>query len=116
MLAQVLERAGHEAQCLPLSTTEEMLAQVKSEKPEVVCISALPPFAIPHVRSLFAKLHAQNPKLQIIVGLWRFSGDPSKLNRRLGLAEGFTAFTTLAEIVEALHGAPAATPEPIAAS
>jgi predicted PurR-regulated permease PerM/methylmalonyl-CoA mutase cobalamin-binding subunit len=116
MLAQVLERAGHEAQCLPLSTTEEMLAQVKSEKPEVVCISALPPFAIPHVRSLFAKLHAQNPKLQIIVGLWRFSGDPSKLNRRLGLAEGFTAFTTLAEIVEALQGAPAATPEPIAAS
>ena len=116
MLAQVLERAGHEAQCLPLSTTEEMLAQVKSEKPEVVCISALPPFAIPHVRSLFAKLHAQNPKLQIIVGLWRFSGDPSKLSRRLGLAEGFTAFTTLAEIVEALQGAPAATPEPIAAS
>jgi predicted PurR-regulated permease PerM/methylmalonyl-CoA mutase cobalamin-binding subunit len=116
MLAQVLERAGHEAQCLPLSTTEEMLAQVKSEKPEVVCISALPPFAIPHVRSLFAKLHAQNPKLQIIVGLWRFSGDPSKLSRRLGLAEGFTAFTTLAEIVEVLQGAPASTPEPIAAS
>jgi len=116
MLAQVLERAGHAAQCLPLSTTEEMLAQVKSEKPDVVCISALPPFAIPHVRSLFAKLHSRDPKLQIIVGLWHFSGDPSKLNRRLGLSEGFTAFTSLAQIVEALQGAPAATSEPVAAS
>jgi predicted PurR-regulated permease PerM len=116
MLAQVLERAGHEAQCLPLSTAEEMLAQVKSSKPDVVCISALPPFAIPHVRSLFAKLHTQNPKLQIIVGLWHFSGDPLKLSRRLGLAEGFRAFTTLAETVEAIQGAPATTSETIAVS
>jgi predicted PurR-regulated permease PerM len=116
MLAQVLERAGHEAQCLPLCTTEEMLAQVKSEKPDVVCISALPPFAIPHVRSLFAKLHAQNPKLQIIVGLWHFSGDPSKLSRRLGLSEGFRAFTTLAEIVETLQGTPTPSSEPVEAS
>lgn len=116
MLAQVLERAGHEAQCLPLSTTEEMLAQVKSEKPDVVCISALPPFAIPYVRSLFAKLHAQNPKLQIIVGLWHFSGDPSKLSRRLGLSEGFRAFTTLAEIVGTLQGTPTPSSEPVAAS
>jgi predicted PurR-regulated permease PerM len=116
MLAQVLERASHEAECLPLSTTEEMLAQVKSEKPDVVCISALPPFAIPHVRSLFAKLHAQNPKLQIIVGLWHFSGDPSKLSRRLGLSEGFRAFTTLAEIVETLQGSPTPSSEPVATS
>ena len=116
MLAQVLERAGHEAQCQPVSSTDEMLAAVKNEKPDVVCISALPPFAIPHVRTLFAKLHAQNPKLQIIVGLWRFSGDPAKLTRRLGLTEGFKAFTTLAEIVEALQPIQVAASEPVAAS
>ena len=32
------------------------------------------------------------------MGLWNFSDDPLKVNRRLGLAEGARAFTTLAEI------------------
>lgn len=107
MLAQVLERAGHQAQCVPLSTPAEMLAQLKEEKPEIICISALPPFAIPHVRSLYAKLRAQDPKVKIIVGLWRFSGDPANASRRLGLAEGSRAFTTLAEFIQELQPATA---------
>src|SRR5271170_1083517 len=81
MLAQVLETAGHQAQCIPLGTSAEMLAQVKEEKPDVVCISALPPFAIPHARSLYAKLRAQDSKLRIIVGLWNYSDDASKVSR-----------------------------------
>ncbi|MGB8800536.1 MAG: AI-2E family transporter [Candidatus Acidiferrales bacterium] len=105
MLAQVLETAGHRAQSIPLGTASEMLAHVKEEKPDVVCISALPPFAIPHVRSLYAKLRAQDEKLRIAVGLWNFSDDPLKVNRRLGLAEGARAFTTLAEIRQELEGA-----------
>lgn len=107
MLAQVLERAGHQAQCVPLGTAAEMLEQLKAGKPDIVCISALPPFAIPHVRSLYAKLRAQEPDLKIIVGLWRFSGDPANASRRLGLAEGSRAFTTLAEFIQELQ------PEPI---
>ena len=106
MLAQVLETAGHQAQCVPLGTAAEMLAQVKEEKPDVVCISALPPFAIPHARSLYGKLRAQDSKLRIVVGLWNFSDDPLKVNRRLGLAEGSRAFTTLAELRQELEGAP----------
>ena len=31
MLAQLIERAGHEAQCVPLGSAAEMLAQVKEE-------------------------------------------------------------------------------------
>jgi hypothetical protein len=110
MLAQVLEMAGHQAQCVPLGTAAEMLAQVKEEKPDVVCISALPPFAIPHARALYAKLRAQDSDLRVIVGLWNFSDDPLKVNRRLGLAEGSHAFTTLAELRQALEGAPNAVP------
>jgi predicted PurR-regulated permease PerM len=107
MLAQVLERAGHQAQCVPLSTPAEMLAQLKEEKPDIICISALPPFAIPHVRSLYAKLRAQDSNVRIIVGLWRFSGDPANASRRLGLSEGSRAFTTLAEFVQELQPAAA---------
>jgi predicted PurR-regulated permease PerM len=113
MLAQVLETAGHRALCVPLGTAAEILAQVKDEKPDVVCISALPPFAIPHARTLYAKLRAQDSKLRIVVGLWNFSDDPSKVSRRLGLSEGARAFTTLAELRQALEGAPDAVPDPI---
>jgi len=112
MLAQVLEIAGHQAQCVPLDTAAEMLAQVKDEKPDVVCISALPPFAIPHARSLYAKLRAQDSKLRILVGLWHFSDDAAKVSRRLGLSEGSRAFTTLAELRQELQTAPDAIPVP----
>lgn len=112
MLAQVLEMGGHQAQYVPLGTAAEMLAQVKEEKPDVVCISALPPFAIPHARALYAKLRAQDSNLRIIVGLWNFSDDPLKVNRRLGLIEGTHAFATLAELRQALEGAPSAVPVP----
>jgi predicted PurR-regulated permease PerM len=117
MLAQVLEIAGHQAQCVPLGTSAEMLAQVKDEKPDVVCISALPPFAIPHARSLYAKLRAQDSKLKILVGLWHFSDDAGKVSRRLGLSEGSRAFTTLAELRQELQTAPDAisVPEPAVA-
>jgi len=114
MLAQVLETAGHQAQCVPLGTAAEMLAQVKEERPDVVCISALPPFAIPHARSLYAKLRAQDSKLRVVVGLWNFSADPLKVNRRLGLAEGSRAFTTLAELRQELEGAADVVPAAVA--
>ena len=114
MLAQVLETAGHQAQCVPLGTAAEMLAQVKEERPDVVCISALPPFAIPHARSLYAKLRAQDSRLRVVVGLWNFSADPLKVNRRLGLAEGSRAFTTLAELRQELEGAADVVPAAVA--
>ncbi len=116
MLAQVLETAGHQAQFIPLGTAAEMLAQVKEEKPDVVCISALPPFAIPHARTLYAKLRGQDSSLRIIVGLWNFSDDPLKVSRRLGLAEGARAFATLSELRQALEGTlePAAAPVSVA--
>jgi predicted PurR-regulated permease PerM len=108
MLAQVLERAGHRAQCIPLGATAEMLEQIREARPDVVCISALPPFAVPHVRSLYAKLRSQQPQLRILVGLWHFSGDPGKISRRLGLTDGSQTFNTLGEFIAELKGAPAA--------
>jgi predicted PurR-regulated permease PerM len=112
MLAQVLERAGHRAQCISVDTAGEMLAQITDAHPDVVCISALPPFAVPHVRSLYAKLRAQQPDLRILVGLWHFSGDASKISRRLGLSNGSHTFSTLGEFIAELKPAPTADPVP----
>ncbi|HXN29629.1 MAG TPA: AI-2E family transporter [Candidatus Acidoferrales bacterium] len=112
MLAQVLERVGHRAQCISVDNASEMLAQIRDAHPDVVCISALPSFAVPHVRSLYAKLRAQQPDLRILVGLWHFSGDRSKISRRLALSDGSQTFTTLAEFIEQLKPAPTADPVP----
>ena len=103
MLAQLLQRAGHQAECLEVGNAEHTLAQIARQKPDVVCISALPPFAIPAVRALYGRMHGQNPNQKIIVGLWHFSGDSTKLGRRLALKDDSQVFTTLAELVHAVQ-------------
>jgi predicted PurR-regulated permease PerM len=103
MLAQLLQRAEHQAECLEVGSADQMLAQIARLKPDIVCISALPPFAIPAVRALYGRMHGQNPKQKIIVGLWHFSGDSTKLGRRLALKDDSQVFTTLAELVHAVQ-------------
>jgi predicted PurR-regulated permease PerM len=100
LLAQLLERHGHLAQSIPIGTTQEMLSQVKDAKPSVVCISALPPFALNHARALYAKLRAQSPQVQVLVCLWHFEGDPQKVMARLRLAPGHGFFTTLPQVLQ----------------
>jgi methanogenic corrinoid protein MtbC1 len=113
MLAQLLQGAGHQAECLPVESSEHMLAQIPEEKPDIVCISALPPFAIPAVRALYAKMRTQNPGRKILVGLWHFSGDSTKLSRRLAVKGDSRAFTTLAELVHEVQEMSVPTPQPI---
>jgi len=113
MLAQLLQRAGHQAECLEVGNSEHMLAQIPRQKPDIVCISALPPFAIPAVRALYGRMHGQNPNQKIIVGLWHFSGDSTKLGRRLALKDDSRVFTTLAELVHEVKELSATTPQPV---
>jgi predicted PurR-regulated permease PerM len=100
LLAQLLERQGHRAQSIAIGTTAEMLAQVAELNPAVVCISALPPFAVNHARALYAKLRAQSPDLYIAVCLWHFEGDSEKAAIRLKLTRGHGVFTTLPQILK----------------
>jgi predicted PurR-regulated permease PerM len=113
MLAQLLQRAGHQAQCLPVESPEHMLAQIPKEKPDIVCISALPPFAIPAVRALYARMRAQNPNQKILVGLWHFSGDSTRLGQRLALKDDSRAFTTLADLIHEVQEMSAPAPQPV---
>jgi AI-2E family transporter len=75
LLARLLVRRGHKAQSISIATTAEMLAQVAKLEPRTVCISALPPFAVNHVRALYSKLQTQSPDLHIVVCLWHFEGN-----------------------------------------
>src|SRR5208282_3889315 len=99
LLAQLLERNGQKAQSIPIGTTAEMLSQVAELNPEVVCISALPPFAVNHARALYAKLRAQAPGLYIALCLWHFEADARKAANRLKLSTGHGFFTTLPQVM-----------------
>lgn len=99
MLAQLLERPGHTAHCVHYGTPFEITKQVQFERPDVVCISALPPFVISHTRSLYRTLRAQSPQLKIIVGLWNFPGDLNKVARRIGMINDSEPLTKLADVV-----------------
>jgi hypothetical protein len=86
MLAQLLRRAGHEATVIAIGTAREMLEQLSELKPEIVCISALPPFALLHARDLYRKVRATyGSRARVIIGLWNFSGDAGKAATRLNI-------------------------------
>jgi predicted PurR-regulated permease PerM len=100
LLAQLLERQGQRAQSIRIGTTSEMLSQVAESNPWLVCISALPPFAMDHARALYTKLRAHSPELKIVICLWHFEGDPQKAATRLKLAKGHGFFTTLPQVLQ----------------
>jgi predicted PurR-regulated permease PerM len=102
LLAQLLRRNGHRAQSIPIGTTAEMLSQVAELNPGVVCISALPPFAVNHARALYAKLRMQSPGLYVALCLWHFEGDVQKATNRLKLRKGHGFFTTLPQVLQSI--------------
>jgi predicted PurR-regulated permease PerM len=99
MLTQLLERAGYHAQAIPIGTTADMLAQVKEAAPDIVCISALPPFALLHARDLYKRVRSNVQNVKIIVGLWKFSGDPIKAAARFNIVGDDKLAITLAQTV-----------------
>jgi predicted PurR-regulated permease PerM len=110
MLVQLLEKNGLRASCVPLQRNAEMISRVMLARPDVVCISALPPFALVHARALYNKLRAQSPNMKIFVGLWNYPGDIERIASRLQLAEGSRMAITLSEVVNELAGPAEATP------
>lgn len=100
MLAQILDRAGYEANAVPLRAVSDMLHETDALRPDIVCISALPPYAISHARLLYRSLHSQWPELKVVVGLWKFSGDPRLALSRIGMKDEGSILTSLPQVVQ----------------
>ena len=103
VLCQLLEREGFDALSWPVSTPAELLLQVEALKPAVVCISALPPFAIEHARALYGKLRARFAEIDIIVCFWQIEGDSQKVAGRFKLKGRDQVITTLAGVINRLR-------------
>ena len=104
MLAHLLELAGFATVSLPVLTfPADILEDLSIQDNDVVCISALPPFALMNARSLSKRLRVSFPKLRIVVGLWNFSGGGVKSEERLEAAFAVEVVTTLAQAVERIQ-------------
>jgi predicted PurR-regulated permease PerM len=101
MLAQLLERAGHGVLSLPVgSPVEEILTNLLPEPQDVVCISALPPFAFAQARTLCQRIRIHLPQIRILTGIWGFAGDLDKAKERFGNTRPDRVVASLAQAVE----------------
>jgi len=103
MLAQVLQIAGFGALVLPAADTAgDSFGHLKLEPDDVICISALPPFALMNARSLSKRLRTRFPSQRIVVGLWSRSGEVEDFEERLAKAFDVQVVTTFEAALERL--------------
>jgi len=98
MLAQLLRQAGHQqTRDIAIGSVEDMLKQVEQIAPHIICVSALPPFAVGQARSLCKRLRARLPEVPLVVGLWGFSGGVPRAEQRVGPSTADAVCTNLTE-------------------
>ena len=105
MLAQILEQAGRVVLACPLGASRlEMLTLLQPGENDVICISALPPYAFSPARTLCKEIRGRFPKVKIVVGVWGFKGDTEKAKARFERTQPDRLLTNLAEAVEYFTG------------
>ena len=101
MLAQLLERAGHGVISLPVeSRFEDILQHLQPEPQDVICISALPPFAFAQAASICQRVRLHLPESKVLAGIWGSNGDANKALERFGSARPDAIVSTLAQALQ----------------
>jgi len=101
MLAQILEQLGFATLSFPLGPSpNEGLASIESGPGDVICISALPPYAFAPARAMCKQIRERFPKLKVVICVWGFSGDIRKAMARFERTQPDRLSTSLAEAVE----------------
>jgi hypothetical protein len=77
--------------------TAELLELVAQKKPALVCIAAIPPGGLAHIRYLCKRLRARFPELRIIVGRWGQEAGAKESTALLEEAGALAVTTTLLE-------------------
>jgi hypothetical protein len=116
MLAQLLEQKGLAVLSFPLAAASpnEWLASIGAGRGDVVCISALPPYAFAPARAMCKQIRERFPKMKVVVCVWGFSGDTEKAKARFERAQPDRMSTSLAQalehVEELIHPKPDAAP------
>ena len=99
--------------CPLTSSPVEMPTAFQPGQEDVICISALPPYALAPARTLCRQIRGRFPKTKLVVGLWGFKGDMDKANAHFERGQPDRLMTSLAEaVVQIEELAPANTPLP----
>lgn len=75
----------------------EVIAQVRQQRPAVVCVASVPPGGTAQARYLCKRLRAQAPEAKIIVGRWGQKEEVDDTRQRLRAAGADFVGTTLRE-------------------
>jgi hypothetical protein len=102
MLAQLLEQKGFPTLSFSIAgaSPNEALALIEAGRGDVVCISALPPYAFAPARAMCKQIRERFPKLKVVVCVWGFGGDTQKAMARFERTQPDRLSTSLAEAVE----------------
>ena len=88
MLSQLLAAKNWSTEILAAGgLASEMIARVREDNPDLICIAAVAPGGLAQVRYLSKRLHALFPNLRIVIGRWglrKFDESGSSLPRDLG--------------------------------
>jgi predicted PurR-regulated permease PerM len=114
MAAQLFWRGGYNAQALPIAPASDTWAQLESLNPNIVCVSALPPFAAGQAKSMCKQIRQHHPAMKIVLGLWQFPGGLDKARERVGSSCANLICTSVAKLIMMMVDSqllPAATPQ-----
>jgi predicted PurR-regulated permease PerM/predicted N-acetyltransferase YhbS len=103
MLGQLIERAGLQAVSIPVRRVDEVLATAAQEEPEIVFLSGMPPFAMARARRLYKSLHARNPHLKIMIGIWNYTDDETKAAQEISRGGEEHISTTMAQALSQIR-------------
>jgi predicted PurR-regulated permease PerM len=105
MLAQLLEKKGFPALSFPIgdSSPNEMLTLIEAGRGDIVCISALPPYAFVPARNLCKQIRERFPGTKVVVCVWGFTGDTAKARARFERTQPDRLCVSLAETLEKLQ-------------
>jgi hypothetical protein len=109
MLAQLMEQAGYPAVSFSLDVSaQQTVGLMNPAENDILCISALPPFAFARARSLSRELQMRYPRAKVIIGVWGFTGDTERALQRFQPSRPDKLVTSLADAAKFVVDADAA--------
>lgn len=101
MLAQILEQKGFATLSFPVvgPSPNEFLSLIEAGRSDVVCISALPPYAFAPARAMCKQIRERFPKIKVVICVWGFTGDTQKAMARFDRTQPDRLVTSIAQAV-----------------
>jgi predicted PurR-regulated permease PerM len=105
MAKQVLQLTGADSETIALDSLANMKLAVVERKPTLICVSALPPFAVTPSRRACVELKQAYPTARLVLGLWGFPGGIERAREKVGQNYVDEVVTSLAELAALITGA-----------